>query len=119
MQMYGELYNAAVQLSIESILRDVNFRYIYNLLKKIMTLNEFNCCPRTQQVNLVLQTGVLLFSKQTTTSEIILYQWNSFYIELVYGRNYSFLKYLKAFTDTDELDVYLQEIDLHEIFVQL
>jgi hypothetical protein len=46
----------------------------------------------------------------------LLYQVNSFYVEVYYNKEYNPIKKFRSFSSTDELNPYLEQIDLNEIF---
>ena len=80
-----------------------------------MTLYQFNALDETEQHEAVWNDGVMVGHKNDGEHRIVLYQLFSFYVELFYNIEYNVLSKLIAFSDTEMLDIYLQQFSLDEL----
>ena len=73
-----------------------------------MTFPQFMALNEIQQALTVLE-GRLIGQRQDSHFKILLYQLDSFYVE-VFCNNQNSIEKLKPFTDTDQLEPYLDRI---------
>jgi hypothetical protein len=79
-----------------------------------MTIKKFHHLDETEQFEAVWDHGVLLGDHREDPFRYILYQIDSFYVELRYHQEHNILTDLRAFADTEELEPYLEQIKLHQ-----
>ncbi len=80
-----------------------------------MTLCEFNELDSLYQLNsLLLCTKI--DTRQDGEFDITLYQMDDFYLEAFYIRDVGITCRLRTFTSVDELDIYLEKINLEGLF---
>jgi hypothetical protein len=77
-----------------------------------MKMYQFNCLDEVRQIEMLWSTGVLVDSRQEGFYKILLYQIDSFYVEVFYQYFQGKLVKLKSFTDTDLLEPYLTCINI-------
>lgn len=77
-----------------------------------MNMYQFNCLDEVRQIELLWSTGVLVGSRQEGFYKILLYQINSFYVEVYYQYFQGKMVKLKSFTETDLLQPYLDAINI-------
>ena len=82
-----------------------------------MTLEEFYDLDEMEQRETVWENGEFLDDRmdEDGVHRVALYQIFSFYVELFYHIEYNVLSKLIAFSDTEMLDVYLQQYSLDEL----
>lgn len=76
-----------------------------------MTVYEFNALDEMEQAEAVWD-GVFLGDRKDDEHRILLYQIDGFYVEAYYHMEYNVLRRFRSFSSTDQLDPYLNEIDL-------
>lgn len=79
---------------------------------------QFNCLDDVRQIELLWSTGVLVGSRQDGFYKILLYQINSFYVEVFYQYFQGKMVRLISFTDTDLLEPYLNSINITALLAQ-
>ena len=77
-----------------------------------MTKYEFQLLPEQEQINILYQQGVYIGKRKESFSIILLYQLESFYVEVFYRKYRSHVKNLHCFESTELLDPYLEQIDV-------
>jgi DNA-binding LytR/AlgR family response regulator len=77
-----------------------------------MTLQHFSLLGIREQEEKVLDEGVYLSSRLTETDTILFFQIDSFYVEVYYRNGKDEVSYIKSFETTDELDPYLERINI-------
>jgi len=82
-----------------------------------MTLEQFYELDEMEQRETVWENGEFLDDRmdEDGVHRVALYQIFSFYVELFYHIEYNVLSKLIAFSDTEMLDVYLQQFSLDEL----
>ncbi|MGN6615110.1 MAG: hypothetical protein ACTHKC_08710 [Candidatus Nitrosocosmicus sp.] len=76
-----------------------------------MTLYQFNALNETNQAE-AIWNGMFLTHREDRMFRILLYQIDSFYVEVYYQKQKNFLSHFRAFTTTRLLEPYLDQIDL-------
>ena len=77
-----------------------------------MNMYQFNCLDEVRQIELLWSAGVLVGSRQEGFYKILLYQIDSFYVEVFYQYFQGKMVKVKSFTDTDQLEPYLNAINI-------
>lgn len=80
-----------------------------------MTLYDFQLLPEPQQIEILYRAGVYIGKRREGVSVILLYQLESFYVEVYYRKYRSHIRQLHCFDSTDLLDPYLEQIDVENL----
>lgn len=80
-----------------------------------MTMYDFQLLPEQQQIDMLYQFGVYIGKRKVKISIILLYQFESFYVEVFYRKYRSHVKHLHCFESTELLDPYLEQIDVENL----
>ena len=76
-----------------------------------MTINQYSQLNESRQLNAITQRGVLIGQREGSFYHLDLYQLEGFYVELCYHTHFNTLMTINAFSHTDGLDPYLQQVD--------
>ena len=76
-----------------------------------MTLYQFNALDERTQAEMVWN-GAFVGKRNDETHDILLYQVDSFYVEVYYHRANNLISHMRPFSSTDQLSPYLQHIDI-------
>ena len=79
-----------------------------------MTLSEFEHMDERDKMEAILR-GVFVTNRADNENEILLYQVDSLYVEVYYSKEYNHIRRFRPISSTDELDPYLEQIDLNGI----
>lgn len=77
-----------------------------------MQLQDFSELEQIAQQEIVLDEGIYLSSRLYMDYTVLLFQLDSFYVELFYPRNKDKCVIIKGFEDTNELEPYLKRINI-------
>jgi hypothetical protein len=77
-----------------------------------MTLQHFNTLSQHKQHRNLLVNGVWLADRQTQESTVLLFQLDSFYVEIYFSKPGDEIIQSISFDSVDFLDPYLEDIDL-------
>jgi hypothetical protein len=80
-----------------------------------MTLSEYNQLNPSEQFEALYDHGIHIADRADDQYCIILFQLDSFYIELYFHIEQNELKKLRCFSNIDFIKPYLEEIDLSEL----
>jgi len=80
-----------------------------------MTLQDFQLLPEARQIDELYQSAVYLGKRKQASSIILLYQLESFYVEVYYRKYRSHVRHLHCFESTELLDPYLEQIDVENL----
>jgi hypothetical protein len=80
-----------------------------------MTLTKFNRLSLEEQQIAVLQEGVFLAERKDAPLRMMLYDMNSFYVEVFFLNRYNKVAWFNGFTSTDKLEPYLAHIDVSSV----
>lgn len=80
-----------------------------------MKMHDFQLLPEQDQIDILYQYGVYVGKRKEAFSVILLYQLESFYVEVFYRKYRSHVKRLHCFESTDLLDPYLEQIDVENL----
>jgi hypothetical protein len=81
-----------------------------------ISFKEFICLDPERKEEIFLSRAIVLLKREEGCFLYILYQLAGFYIELVYNRNQQAVSKFNIYETCDQLDSYLQEIKLNEIY---
>jgi hypothetical protein len=76
-----------------------------------MTLYQFNALDEMEQAEAVWD-GVFVADREDDQHRILLYQIDSFYVEAYYNNEHNVLVKFRSFSSINQLDPYLEKIDL-------
>jgi len=76
-----------------------------------MSLYEFNALNEMEQAKAVWD-GMFVADREDEEHRILLYQIDSFYVEVYYHKQDNALKRFRSFSSINQLDPYLDKIDL-------
>ncbi|MBC7827931.1 MAG: hypothetical protein H7122_09305 [Chitinophagaceae bacterium] len=77
-----------------------------------MNMYQFNCLDEVRQIELLWSAGVLVGSRQEGHYKILLYQIEGFYVEVFYQYFQGKMVKTKSFSDTNQLEPYLDSINI-------
>jgi hypothetical protein len=77
-----------------------------------MMIQHFNTLSKQDQQNSLLKEGIFLAEREDGPFRIMLYQLDSFYVEVYFFNLYNKVAFLQSFTDTDALEPYLEQLNV-------
>ncbi len=77
-----------------------------------MTLYQFNDLDEMEQAEAVWD-AVFVADREDEEHKILLYQIDSFYVEVYYHSEYNVIRRFRSFSSTDQLQPYLDKIKLN------
>lgn len=77
-----------------------------------MIIQHFNTLSKQDQQNNLLREGIFLAEREDGPFRIMLYQLDSFYVEVYFFNLYNKVAFLQSFTDTDALEPYLEQLNV-------
>ena len=83
-----------------------------------MTLWEYNDLDQAEQFEALYDNGIHIADRADNDYCIILFQLDSFYVELYFHIEQNALKRLRCFSNVDLIAPYLEHIDLSELFIE-
>ena len=83
-----------------------------------MNMYQFNGLDEVKQIEFLWSAGVLVGSRQEGFYKILLYQIDSFYVEVFYQYFQGKMVKIKSFTDTDQLEPYLNSINIDVLLTE-
>jgi hypothetical protein len=81
----------------------------------IMTLEMFNSLSHDEQQTAVLEKGVFLGERKDPPLRMMLYDMETFYVEVFFLSRYNKVAWFAGFTNTEKLEPYLKKIDVATI----
>ena len=78
----------------------------------LMTLDQFTLLNEPSQAKTLLERGIYLTDRIYKNFSIILYQLDSFYVEVYHNLRYDIMQGMRCFEDDDALQPYLESIDI-------
>lgn len=79
-----------------------------------MTLYQFNALDEMEQAQTAWE-GTHLGNRSHENFDVLLYQVDSFYVEIFYEREFNTIAKLRSFSSTDQLTPYFSQIDISGI----
>jgi hypothetical protein len=80
-----------------------------------MTIYEFHLLPYNDKVELLYTRGVYIGKRKAPKNIKVLYQLDSFYVEIFYKKYRQFIDHLSYFNSADKLNPYLSQVDVGDI----
>ena len=90
-------------------------RAILHNNKKLMTLYQFKALSEYKQYQYIKCKGVVIANRISTAYKFLLYQIDSFYVELKYNLFETKIELIRCFSGTKDLDPYSGDISLPEL----
>ena len=79
-----------------------------------MTLYQFNALDESEQAEAVW-SSVQIGDRRDDVYSFLLYQIDSFYVEVYYHREYNLIRKFRGFSNPDQLLPYLNQINIDEL----
>lgn len=80
--------------------------------EKDMNLFEFQLLASKEKTDFLQQNGVYIGKRKEGESVLLLYQLESFYVEIKYRKYRRFIANIRCFESTSVLDPYLEQIEV-------
>ena len=77
-----------------------------------MTLYEFNALSEDEKAAVLWSKGDFVIERKDNNFSILLYQVQSFYVEVFYSGKENKISKLRSFSSTEQLEPYLNNIDI-------
>ncbi|GAC1419534.1 MAG: hypothetical protein NVS1B13_21300 [Flavisolibacter sp.] len=77
-----------------------------------MKMLEFKIMDQSDQINLLYKEGTYIGKRKKNNQDLVLYQLDSFYIEITYIEYRRFIQKIRCFSSTSLIDPYLEQINL-------
>jgi hypothetical protein len=90
-------------------------RTILHNNKKCMTFYQFKALSEYKQYQYIKSKGVIIANRISAAYKFLLYQIDSFYVELKYNLLETKIEVIRCFSGTKDLDPYLGDISLPEL----
>jgi len=78
----------------------------------VMTMDRFQLLSQKEQIAMLYQQGVYIGKKKAGAATMLLYQLESFYIEITYASYRRLIRTIKYSDSTSVLDPYLEQIPI-------
>lgn len=78
----------------------------------MMTLDRFSNLTEPRQAQILLERGIFLTQRLYKNFSIILYQLDSFYVEVYHNLRFDVMQGMRCFEDDEALEPYLDSIDI-------
>lgn len=80
-----------------------------------MTLHEFRSTSQYVQKSMIKLHGTFLLKRRTVETYAYLFQVDGFYAEVFFNERSGNILQIKAFDSIDDLEPYLEEVDISEV----
>jgi hypothetical protein len=77
-----------------------------------MLLRHHTLLSQHKRFRYLLAQGVYIADRNTATEEVLLFQLRDTYVEVAFSQKTDTINWTKCFTDTDELEPYLEGISI-------
>jgi murein L,D-transpeptidase YafK len=84
-----------------------------------MTIQQFRATSQYVQKSMIKLHGTFLLKRKTAETYAYLFQVDGFYAEVFFNEHNGNILEIKAFDNTDELEPYLDEVDISEVVQQV
>jgi hypothetical protein len=81
----------------------------------IMNLDHFRLLSKKEQFELLSQHGVYVGKRKEDEMTTVLYQLDTYYVEIFYKQYRKYVSHVRFFTTTDEIQPYLEQIDVQRL----
>jgi hypothetical protein len=80
-----------------------------------MRLQEFRLLAKERQIDVIKDKGAYLSIRQEEETDIILYQLEGFYVEVLFDGHQLQGPKIKCFDIDESLDIYLEQVNIDEV----
>lgn len=80
-----------------------------------MKLFDFSLLPEADQLDLLYEEGVYIGKRKEGYQNVLLYQLDTFYVEIFYYKHRCYCTGIRSFRSTVLLDPYLESMDLEHL----
>jgi len=80
-----------------------------------MNLYDFSLLADHEQINVLYKDGVFIGKRKLGNETVILYQVESFYVEIFYRKYRCFIAKINCFTSVDLIAPYLSQVNVAEL----
>jgi len=80
-----------------------------------MLLHQFNRLSKSKKYQYLLYNGACVCDRSTELEDILLFQLMDYYVEIFFKRHTDRINKVKCFSDTNELEPYLEEINISSL----
>lgn len=81
-----------------------------------MLLHQFNRLSKSKKYQYLLCNGACVSDRNTESEDILLFQLMDYYVEIFFKRHTDRINKVKCFSDTEELEPYLEDININSLF---
>ena len=82
-----------------------------------MTLQQFNGLEEILQAGILWKRGVHIATRDDEVYQYLLYQLDSFYVEVLYHVEFEVIHRLKTFIDDSNLEPYLENVNITDLII--
>lgn len=75
-----------------------------------MTLYQFNTLDGMEQAEVLWDIGVHIGERRDEEHKILLYQIDSFYVEVFYHQQYNVIRKIESFSSVEQLALYIEKM---------
>lgn len=76
-----------------------------------MMLFDFGLLPDSEKIEILYTQGVYIGKRKQDEIFYVLYQVESFYVEVVYKKYRYYIDHIRCFSSTAQLDPYLEQME--------
>lgn len=80
-----------------------------------MTQSQYNSLDEMEQAEALWNKGVHVAERADEEHNILLYQVDSFYVEVYYHRDYNVIRRFNTFSGVEQLQSYIGKIDIDKL----
>lgn len=80
-----------------------------------MTMFEFGLLPDNEKIDILYNQGVYIGKRRVEKLSVLLYQLETFYVEVYYKKHRRHVTRVYCFSSTTLLDPYLEQIDVEHL----
>jgi hypothetical protein len=75
-----------------------------------MTMLEFKLLTQNEQIDLLYAEGIYIGKRKKNDQDLVLYQLESFYVEIIYHEYRKLINKIRCFNSTSLIEPYLEQI---------
>ena len=77
-----------------------------------MKMLEFKLMDQSDQINVLYREGTYIGKRKKNNQDLVLYQLDGFYIEIIYIEYRRFIQKIRCFSSTYLIEPYLEQINV-------
>lgn len=82
-----------------------------------MTLQQFNGLEEIMQAAILWKRGVHIATRDDQVYQYLLYQLDSFYVEVLYHVEFEVIHRFRTFSNTSQLEPYLEPLNITDLIL--